>query len=342
MSTNYPTLTGQPPIIIAHRGASGYLPEHTLAAYQLAIEQGADFIEPDLVITKDGVLIARHEPNLLHTTNVAEVAQFAERQTKTVIDGIEQEGFFSHDFTLAEIKQLRARQRYAFRDLSYDEQFEILTLAEIVELVRHTEATTGRKIGIYPETKHPTYFAQLGLALEEPLITTLIEHRFTDPTRVLVQSFEVTNLKDKLPQLMSAAEIQLPLVQLLAHWPHQPYDFLVNGDQRTYADLSTAESLKTIATYATAIGVWKRSLMPTETTADNKERLTGEVLPIVQAAHAAGLAVHSYTFRNETKFLATDYANDPIAEYHQFYELGVDGVFTDFPDTARQAMAKFH
>jgi glycerophosphoryl diester phosphodiesterase len=338
--TIYPTLSGKPPIVIAHRGASGYLPEHTLAAYHLAIEQGADFIEPDLVATQDGVLIARHEPNLIETTNVAELEQFANRRKVVIIDGIEQEGFFSNDFTLAEIKQLWARQPHPYRDQSYNHQFEIPTLEEILTLVQQVERQSGRKVGIYPETKHPTYFEQLGLPLEKRLIEALIAYRFTDPERVFIQSFEVQNLQEKLPALMAARNIQLPLVQLFEDWQLQPYDFVVSQDTRTYADLITPEGLKQVATYATAIGVWKRSFVLTEMK-DVQEHLTSEVLPVVSQAHAAGLLVHVYTFRNEARFLAADYSSSPTAEYEQFYSLGVDGVFSDFPDTAILARGGF-
>lgn len=337
----YPTLSGNPPIVIGHRGASGYLPEHTLESYKLAIELGADFIEPDLVSTQDGVLIARHEPNLIETTNVAEIAKFASRRQIKIIDGVEQDGFFAEDFTLAEIKELRARQSHPYRDQSYNDRFEIPTLQEILNLVQQVEAKTGKQVGIYPETKHPTYSDQLGLSLEEPLIETLIANNFTDPRRVFIQSFEVYNLKDTLTQLMAANNITLPLVQLYDKFQLQPYDFVVNGDPRTYGDLMTAESLQNfVATYAAAIGPWKRSFVLTESVnsaIESKERLTGEVIPIVQNAHDAGLLVHPYTFRNEAQFLVTDYAGDPIAEYKQFYELGVDGVFSDFPDTAVKA-----
>lgn len=359
----YPTLSGNPPIVIAHRGASGYLPEHTLESYKLAIEQGADFIEPDLVSTQDGVLIARHEPNLIDTTNVAEMAKFADRKQTKIIDGAAQVGFFAEDFTLAEIKQLRSRQFHPFRDQSYNDRFDIPTLSEILDLVNQVEAATGKQVGIYPETKHPTYFEQLGLALEEPLIKTLIANHFTDPKRVFIQSFEVSNLKDTLTPLMAANQINLPLVQLYDELQLQPYDFVVSGDRRTYGDLITAASLQNfVATYAAGIGAWKRSFVLTEPipepvdselvdpelvdpeidaegegVAEVQERLTGEVLPIVQNAHAAGLLVHPYTFRNEKQFLATDYAGDPIAEYQQFYQLGIDGVFSDFPDIAIKA-----
>lgn len=345
----YPTLSGNGPLVIGHRGASGYRPEHTLESYKLAIEQGADFIEPDLVATKDGVLIARHEPNLIDTTNVSEVAKFADRKKTVSVDGAEQEGFFSNDFTLAEIKELRARQAQPQRDQSYNNQYEIPTLQEVIDLVKQTEAETGRKVGIYPETKHPTYFDQLGLSLEEPLIDTLVANNFTDPARVFIQSFEVTNLKDELTALMAEQGIDLPLVQLYDEFQLQPYDFVVSGDSRTYGDLISADSLKNfVSTYASGIGPWKRSFVLTQSVdppvdsngdgiAETTERLTGEILPVITDAHAAGLVVHSYTFRDEEKYLTIDYSGDPIAEYKQFYNLGVDGVFSDFPDTAAAA-----
>lgn len=348
-----PTLSGKPPIVIAHRGASGYLPEHTIEAYQLAIEQGADFIEPDLVSTQDGVLIVRHEPNLIDTTNVADLSKFADRRTVKAIDGIEQEGFFAEDFTLAEIKEICARQAHSFRDQSFNDQFAIPTLQAVIDLVNQVETRTGRKVGIYPETKHPTYFDERGLSLEEPLIATLIANRFTDPDRVFIQSFEVANLKDHLLPLMANEGIHLPLIQLFGHFQLQPYDFVISGDSRTYGDLISRDRLQNfVATYATGIGIWKRTFVltepvdpPTGANRDNvansikrtAERLTGEVLPIIENAHAAGLLVHPYTFRNEERFLTIDYSGNPIEEYQQFYKLGVDGVFSDFPDTALQA-----
>jgi glycerophosphoryl diester phosphodiesterase len=347
--TAYSTLSGTPPLVIGHRGASGYLPEHTLEAYQMAIEQGADFIEPDLVSTKDGVLIARHEPNLIDTTNVSDITKFADRRKTVLVDGAEQEGFFSEDFTLAEIKELRARQAMPQRDQSYNDQYEIPTLQEIIDLVKQTEADTGRRVGIYPETKHPTYFDQLGLSLEEPLIETLVASDFTNPQRVFIQSFEVTNLKDQLTALMAQAGIDIPLVQLYDEFQLQPYDFVVSGDSRTYGDLISADSLSNfVSTYASGIGPWKRTFVLTEPvdppvdangdgTPEVTERLTGEILPVIENAHAAGLQVHPYTFRDEEKYLTVDYQGDPIAEYQQFYELGVDGVFSDFPDTAAAA-----
>ncbi len=339
------TLTGEAPIVIGHRGASGLLPEHTLEAYKLAIEQGADFIEPDLVSTKDGVLIARHENNLLTTTDVASRSEFADRRTSKTIDGVMEEGFFAEDFTLAEINTLRAIQRVPFRDQSFNGQFEIPTFEEVINLVKQVEAETGRKIGIYPETKHPTYHDSLGLSLEEPLIDTLVKTGFTDPDRVFIQSFEVTNLKEDLTQLMAQAGIDLPLVQLFDEFQVQPYDFAVSGDPRTYGDLISRDSLRDfVKTYADGIGPWKRTFVltepldtPVDTNGDGRaevtERLTGEVLPVVEDAHAAGLLVHPYTFRNEETYLTVDYKGNPEQEYEQFIRLGVDGYFTDFPAT---------
>lgn len=352
------TLNGQPPLVIGHRGASGERPEHTLAAYQLAIERGADFIEPDLVATKDGFLIARHEPNILNTTDVASRPEFANRRTKKVIDGVEEEGFFASDFTLAEIKTLRAVMSQSFRTQEFNGQFEIPTLEEIIDLVKQEEAKTGCKIGIYLETKHPTYHFSLGLPLEERLIETLAEKNFTDPKRIFIQSFEVGNLKDLKFRIMPEAGVDIPLVQLLAAEDVnldgslrevRPYDFVVTGDRRTYGDLRTPEGLKEIATYAAGIGPWKRMIISVKGQDANGDGKADDVngdggvndadkttLPpttLVKDAHAAGLQVHPYTFRNEERFLAADYRGNPQLELQQFIQLGVDAYFTDFPGT---------
>ncbi len=345
----FSTLSGAKPLVIAHRGASGYLPEHTLEAYAKGIEMGADFIEPDLVITKDGVLIARHEPNLIDTTNVVDLPQFADRRKKVMVDYEEMDGFFAEDFTLAEIKTLRARQPRAYRPQQFNDQFEIPTFQEVINLIKQVEKQTGRKIGVYPETKHPTYFEKLGFSLEEPLIEVLMQNGFTDPNRVFIQSFEVTNLKDELKPLMEKRGINLPLVQLFDEFHIQPYDFHVSGDARTYGDLISADSLKTfVATYAKGIGPWKTTFVPVtkaETAKDfNNDGkaeaanvLAGEILPVVKDAHAAGLQVHPYTFRDEEVFLAQDFAGNPLKEYEFYYQMGVDGLFTDFPDSALKA-----
>ena len=241
------TLAGKAPIVIGHRGASGELPEHTLEAYRLAILRGADFIEPDLVATKDGQLIARHEPNLIATTDVASRSEFAARRTTKLVDGVAEEGFFASDFTLAEIKTLRAVMPQGFRTQAFNGTFEVPTLGEIIDLVKDMEVKTGKRVGIYPETKHPTYHDQLDLSLEEKLLAVLKEKSFTDPKRVFIQSFEVANLKELSSKLMPAAGLDLPLVQLLDAYDvaddgsliyqdvnERPYDFTVKGDKRTY------------------------------------------------------------------------------------------------------------
>ena len=350
------SLNGQAPIIIGHRGNAGERPEHTLAGYQRAIDIGADFIEPDLVSTKDGVLIARHEVNIKDTTNVADHPEFADRFTTKTIDGAAESGWFADDFTLAEIKTLRAKERLAFRDQSFNGLYEIPTLQEIIDLVKQNEAATGKKIGIYPETKHPTYHAAEGLALEEPLVAILKQNNFTDPTRVFIQSFEVGNLK-KLNTL-----IDLPLIQLLdandvaldgSLIENQPYDFVVSGDTRTYGDIRSAEGLKEVASYADGIGPWKRMIVSVKGVDANGDGEADDVngdgavndadktltapTSLITDAHAAGLLVHPYTFRDEARYLASDYKGDPEKEIRQFIELGVDGFFTDFAGTGKAA-----
>jgi glycerophosphoryl diester phosphodiesterase len=352
------TLNGQTPIVIGHRGASGELPEHTLAAYKLAIDRGADFIEPDLVSTKDGVLIARHEPNLINTTDVADRPEFTNRKTTKIVDGVAEEGFFASDFTLAEIKTLRAKMPQDYRTQAFNGVLDIPTLEEIINLVKQEEALTGRKVGIYPETKHPIFHDDLGLSLEEKLVDTLVKTGFTDPKRVFIQSFETSNLKELNNVLMPNAGIDIPLVQLLdatdvrldgSLIETKPYDFVVSGDERTYADLRSPAGLKEIATYADGIGPWKRMIVSVKGVDANNDGIADDVnkdgaindadkttLPptsLVQDAHNAGLLVHPYTFRNEGRFLAADYNNNPELEYRQFIQLGVDGYFTDFPGT---------
>ncbi|BAZ38633.1 glycerophosphoryl diester phosphodiesterase [Calothrix sp. NIES-4101] len=352
------TLNGEAPLVIGHRGASGELPEHTLAAYKLAIDRGADFIEPDLVSTKDGVLVARHEPNIINTTDVSDRPEFANRKTTKIVDGVAEEGFFVSDFTLAELKTLRAKMPQDFRTQAFNGVLEIPTLEEIINLVKQEETLTGRKIGIYPETKHPTYHDALGLSLEEKLIDTLVKAGFTDPKRVFIQSFETSNLKELNNVIMPKAGIDLPLVQLLdaadvgldgSLIEVQPYDFVVSGDSRTYADLRTPAGLEEIATYADGIGPWKRMIVSVKGVDANGDGKADDVngdgavndadkttLPpttLIQDAHAAGLQVHPYTFRNEGRYLAADYNGNPEAEFKQFINLGVDAYFTDFPGT---------
>jgi len=314
------------PLVIAHRGASGTLPEHTLEAYGLAIGQGAHFIEPDLVSTSDGVLVVRHENELSDTTDVA--AKFPGRRTTKTIDGREVTGWFVEDFNMSEVKQLKAIERLPFRDQANNGRFSIPTFDEVLALIQRESSRRGRSIGVYPETKHPTYFRSIGLGLEVPLLTSLDAADLKRPDDwVFIQSFEVTNLKD-LNGMTS-----LRLVQLLGSREAKPYDQTAAGKSLTYGTMMTEDGLAEIATYAEGIGPWKVLIVPNDG-AGNALPVTG----LVERAHAAGLLVHPYTFRDEEQYLIQSYAGDPLAEYRRFYSLGVDGVFTDFPDTAIQAL----
>jgi len=342
------------PLIIGHRGASGYLPEHTLASYQRAIELGADYIEPDLVATKDGVLIARHEPMLGGTTNVAELPEFAARRNTYIVDGVPYTDWFASDFTLAEIKQLRAIQPRANRPQEYNGLYEIPTLDEIIRLAQAGD------VGIYPETKHPTYHDSLGLSLEEPLLAALTAYGWNNAAApVFIQSFEVSNLQElnaltevAIIQLIDANDVNDDGSLDLTPPYDRPYDFTVAGDPRTYADLITPEGLAFIDDYADGIGPWKPYLLQTriydpdgdgvaddrngDNIVDIRDREVVGDTGVIAAAHAAGLLVHGYTFRNDASLYGF---TDPTEEYRAYYALGIDGVFTDFPDTARAAVA---
>ena len=325
------------PLVIGHRGASGYRPEHTLASYRLAAEQGADFIEPDLVNTKDGVLVARHENEIGGTTDVASHPEFADRKTTKVIDGVSLTGWFTEDFTLAELKTLRARERLpALRpqNATFDGRFEVPTFEEVIALAQREGQRRHRAIGIYPETKHPTYFQRIGLSLEEPLIRTLeatgLGHA---KDAVFIQSFEVHNLQ-KLRRMT-----RLPLIQLIDA-TGAPFDLVAAGDKRTYADLVTPAGLHEIASYADGIGVNKNLIIPRDA--------TGALLAptrLIPDAHAEHLLVHAWTFRAENSFLPRDFqigsSQNPLflglrgdlpAEIKRFLELGLDGVFSDQSD----------
>ncbi len=312
-------------MIIAHRGASGYRPEHTLAGYELAIAQGADFIEPDLVITRDGVLVARHENELSGTTNVCDRPEFADRYTTKVIDGNKVTGWFAEDFILTELKTLRARERLPFRDQSYNDRFSIPTFTDIIQLAQQRSAETGRTIGIYPETKHPSYFAALGLPLEPPLLQELKTYGYSGhDAAVMIQSFECKNLQ-KLRE-----NTDVPLIQLLGDRQEVQFD----TGQR-YADWITPTGLAAIADYANGIGPSKRLIVPIDAAQQLQSSTT-----LVNDAHDQGLWVHPYTFRNEPTFLHPSYHNNAIAEYHHFFQLGIDGLFSDFPDIAYHARSQ--
>lgn len=310
------------PIIIGHRGACGYRPEHTLASYELAIAMGVDYIEPDIVSTKDGILIARHENNITETTDVADKPEFTNRKTTKIIDGKKITGWFAEDFTLTEIKTLRAKERLPFRNHFYDKKFEIPTLQEIINLAQQKTAETGRIIGIYPETKHPNYFQSINMALEEPLVNILHKNGYvSSDAPIFIQSFEVDNLQ----QLKKMTD--LPLIQLLDDKNLQPYDFVVKGDFRTYGDLTSLQELAKIAEYAEGIGAYKGLIVPIGVDKVNSTTL-------ITDAHAVNLKIHAWTFRNEEQYLAPDYQGNPQTEYEQFFKLGIDGVFSDFPDLA--------
>jgi glycerophosphoryl diester phosphodiesterase len=331
------------PLVIGHRGAPGYLPDHTLEGYALAIELGADFIEPDLVATRDGVLIARHEPNLIGTTNVSTLPQFAGRRTTKVVDGFAEDGFFASDFTLAEIRTLRAVQPLGDRDPRFNGQFSIPTFDEVIALAKRKSHETGRTIGIYPETKHPSYHQDLGLALEDRLVQALQRaglNRREAP--VFIQSFETANLRYlrgrtpvRLVQLVDANDIN-PDGSLDFTPPFdRPYDWTRAGRTDLFSYLTTPAGLAEVATYADGIGPWKPYIV---------SQSGGHLLPpttVVADAHAAGLVVHPYTFRNEASRLNPDFGGNPVKEYLLFYQLGVDGLFSDFADTAFAARAMF-
>ncbi|MBA2637545.1 MAG: glycerophosphodiester phosphodiesterase [Solirubrobacterales bacterium] len=321
------------PLVIGHRGASAYRPEHTLAAYELAIELGADFIEPDLVSTKDGRLVARHENEISGTTNVADKPEFAGRRTTKTIDGVAYTGWFTEDFTLAELKTLRAKERIpALRPLNavFDGLYEIPTLEEVIDLARR------EGVGVYPETKHPTYHDSIGLSLEEPLEAILEARRLNRPNaKVFVQSFETANLRELDERL------RVPLVQLIGG-SGAPADLVAAGEDTTYADLVTRAGLREISRYADGIGPDKNRIVPRDA-GGNLETPTS----VVSDAHRVGLLVHPYTFRPENANLPANLRRgDPAspeyqrargataAELRLFYLLGVDGVFSDHPDTA--------
>ncbi len=315
------------PIIIGHRGASGYRPEHTLESYRLAIAQGADVIEPDLVMTRDGVLVVRHENEIGQTTDAA--AKFPERRRSAVIDGAEFTGWFVEDFTLAEIKTLRARERLSFRPHDHDGRHQIPTFEEVLRFVQGEEQRLGRRIGLYPETKHPSHHEALGLPITDSLLAMLDRFGYREPADpVFVQSFETANL------VLARRRTGVRLVQLIE--PRgRPADFIATGDGRSYADLITRAGLKGIADYADGVGVAKELVQPISA--------EGQLEPptaLVTEAHEAGLFVHVWTLRADPEFLPAGYGGDAEREVRRFAELGVDGVFTDFPDVAARALGR--
>ena len=325
-------------LVIGHRGASGYRPEHTLAAYELAIIQCADFIEPDLVPTKDRVLVARHENEISGTTDVSARPEFASRRATKLIDGVSTTGWFTEDFTLAELRTLRAKERLPAvrpQNTSFDGLYQVPTFEEVVQLAQHSRTCDGEPVGLYPETKHPTYFDGLGLSMEEEVVRVLERNGFRGPKApVYIQSFEVANLKNL------STMTDLRLVQLI-NCSGRPYDFTVAGDPRTYADLVTRSGLRDVSRYASGIGVCKDVLIPRTASG-----ALGTPSSVIAEAHRRKLVVHGWTFRRENTFLPANFRSaggptdpgDLAGEIRAFVAAGMDGFFTDNPDLGAQAL----
>jgi glycerophosphoryl diester phosphodiesterase len=331
------------PLVFAHRGSSALRPEHTLGSYAKAIQDGADFIEPDLVITKDGVLIARHENNIAETTDIARHPEFAARRTTKTIDGAEQTGWFVEDFTLSELKTLRAIERLGPlrpESRTFDGQFQLLTFDEIVDFTAAESAARGRKIGLVPELKHSTYFTTIGMPLEDRFLATLAAHDYTRRAPVEVQSFEVANLRYLRRKL--GRPVNIRLVQLVGENKQVPADVVAVRGQLSFGQMTTPTGLREMATYADVVAPPVRGVIPLD--ANGK---LGTPTTIVADAHAAGLLVRVWTFRPENHFLAAEFksgadaARNPagsIAEIRRYLATGIDGFFTDDPALGRAAV----
>ncbi|MDO5627621.1 MAG: glycerophosphodiester phosphodiesterase, partial [Mobilicoccus sp.] len=328
----------QMPIIVAHRGASGYRPEHTLAAYELAVQMGADYIEPDLVLTKDGVLVARHEPEIGGTTDVADRAEFASRKRTKMLDGTEVTGWFTEDFTLAELKTLRAKERLPEvrqQNTIYDGLYQVPTYAEVLQLRADLSKKHGRTIGVIPEIKHSRYFHDQGLDPEKPFVHLSKKAGLNSSTAPLwLQSFEVGNLK-------YVRTLGYKANSTFLGWTGTgefdgPYDRIADGDTRTYSEYFTPAGLDEIATFANGIGPQKEFVIPRKA-----DGTLGEPTSLVKDAHARGLKVVPWTFRNENRFMATNLRTGEdqnaygraIEEMVIYMRTGIDGLFTDNPDT---------
>jgi glycerophosphoryl diester phosphodiesterase len=351
------------PLVIGHRGASGFLPEHTLQSYRLAIKLGADYVEPDLVATKDGVLIARHEPIIGDSdpattgdsTDVGDAVkhpEFVGRETTRMLDGVATTGFWASDFTLAEIKTLGARQTRGGRPTEFNGRFKVPTLQEVINLVKRETRKRGRRIGIYPETKHPTFHQTLTppLPLEGRLVRVLKRNGLNSRNSpVFIQSFEQANLKQlntmtrvRLIQLVDANDTDASGNPTYAAPFDRPYDWTVSGNptltSRTFGFFATDEGLAEIKTYADGIGPWKVYIVPTADGGGGAV-FTPPTPNLVDRAHAHGLLIHTWTFRDDA--FPSGYPGGPVEEYLNFYRLGIDGVFSDFPDTAFAAREIF-
>ena len=344
MPTALVTAGAARPLIFGHRGASALRPEHTLASYSRAIADGADYVEPDLVCTKDGVLVARHEVNLTETTDVARRAEFSSRRTIKTIDGETHLGWYVDDFTLAELKTLRAVERIPLDrpgSAQYDGMFQVVTFEEIIDFVAAESATAGRLIGLVPELKNSTYFARAGLSLEDCFIATLTAHEYTRRAPVEIQSFEVANLKYVRDKLGHRANLRL--MQLVGAGTTRPADVVAAHGTLTFAQMCTPAGMRDIAQYADVVAPATRGVIPLR-----KDETLGEPTALVHDAHAVGLRLETWTFRPENHFLAADFRNGAgaharneagsIAEIRRYVETGLDGFFTDDPALGRAAI----
>jgi glycerophosphoryl diester phosphodiesterase len=328
------------PLVIGHRGAPGYRPEHTLASYELAARMGADYIEADVVPTKDGVLVNRHEPEIGGTTDVASHPEFANRKTTRNLDGTQTAGWFTEDFTLAELKTLKAVERLPDvrqHNTMYNGRYEVPTLQEYLDLAKRLSTELRRQVGVYIETKHPTFFRAQNIDVDRLLIDELNKNGLNTPdSKVFIESFE-TNLAQMRDQL------KVPFVQLIDS-KGAPADWVAAGDKRNYADMVKPAGLAEVAKYAQAIGPDKSLIIPTDPAGN-----PGPPTTLVTDAHAVGLKLHPYTFRNENQFLPADLRSSAnpddygkaIDEDVRFFKLGVDGIFTDNTDTGLVARAEF-
>ena len=331
------------PLVLGHRGACAHRPEHSLASYSRAIADGADFVEPDLVPTKDGVLVARHENNVAETTDVASRPEFAARKTTKTIDGASVTGWFTEDLTLAELKTLRARERLGPlrpESQAYDGMFQVVTFEEMIDFVAAEAATRGRVIGIIPEIKHSTYFANIGLPMEQRFLDVLNSHTYLAAAPVIVQSFEIANLAWLHERLAGRGNVRL---MQLSEGDQSPADAVARGDRRTWSERLDDKGLAEVARYAQFLAPYRGDLIPLA--ADGH---LGAPSGLIARAHAAGLLVGTWTFRPENHFLAADFrsadgdgARNPagsIAEIRHFVAAGVDAFFTDDPALGRRAV----
>jgi glycerophosphoryl diester phosphodiesterase len=330
--------------LFAHRGASALWPEHTFGSYVQAIADGADYVEPDLVSTKDGVLVARHENNIVETTDVATRREFATRRATKTVDGQVQSGWFVEDFTLAELKTLRAVERMPrirVANTRYDGLFQIPTWEELIDLVAAESMTRNRVIGLVPEIKSSTYFASIGLPMEDRFLGSLAEHAYTRKAPVEIQSFEVANLKYMRAKLGRPANMRL--MQLVGQGDVRPADVVAAGGSLTYAQMTSASGMTDIKAYADVVAPPIRSVIPL----GPDGRLAGPT-NLVAAAHAAGLLVHVWVFRPENNFMAADFRNGAgetarnpegsVAEIRRYIDAGIDGFFSDDSAIGRRAI----